>query len=315
VIGAALVVAAVVGFLSATWEQLDTTGRGMVLLAAAVGTTAAAVQLENGRRATSSTLTSLVWLVGTALMGGGVLLLASGGLDTPSRLSALLGGLAATAHGAVALRRAPDAALRQLGVVGGLLLAAGPFGTAATERLTDATALDVVRPVAGLVDPTLTSDRYLITGPAHLAIGLAWLVYGLRLRGAAARLAEIGGTLLLGHAALQLLVLDEPLGAFVALLVVLAHLVHGLVTDRAGRVVGGAVLVLATGGRVLWALFSGEVAVTVAALVVGLGLLTWAVRARQAAPDNEPATTPDNEPATTPDNEPATTPAGSTDRT
>jgi hypothetical protein len=285
-IGLLLVVGATFGFLSATWEQLDGVGRGLVLAGGALGVTFVAVQLERRLRDGLASLVSMVWLAGTALLGSATLLLVAGATDTPSRVTAAVAGLVAAAHGAVALSRAPDRSLRQLGVVGGLLVAAGPFGTALTDRVDETLLVDLFRPIAGLLDPTFTAADFQLTGPAHLVIGLAWLLLGLRASGRAGRVAEVGATLLLGYAALELLVVPAPLGAFVALLVVLALLVHGLVTEQPGRIVAGAVLVLVCGGRVVWALFSGQVAVTVAALAVGLALLGWAVRARQLATDD-----------------------------
>lgn len=292
-IGTVLVTAAVLGFLSATWSQLDRPGRALVLGAAAAGLTAAAAWLEERTRSGLGTITSMLWLSGTATTTAAVLLAVSVPLDDAARLTALVAGLAGAAHGALALRRDPHGPLRQLGVVGPLLVAAGWFGTALADRPADGLLEQLLLPVAGLVDLGLSSDDYLLTGPAHLLLGVAWLLWSTRTTGPARHLASVGGTALVGYAALQLHVLPQPIGAFVALLVVLSYLVHGLVAERGGLVAVGAAGVLVAGGRVLWALFSGEVAVTVAAFTVGLALLTWAVRARSAAPTDDVADRPD----------------------
>lgn len=279
-IGTVLVLAAVAGFLSARWEELDRIGRAIVLGGAAAGLTAAATFLEARVGARLRTLTSMLWVTGSVTAGAAVVLAASVALPGLARITALLAGGVIAAHALWAARREPGSALRQVGVVGGLLVAAGPFGTSLADRVGWATVSDAFVPLVGLVDPTLASDAYAITGVAHLLIGAGWLLWACRSQGRPARVGWIGSTAILAYAALQLHVLPWGIGAFAALLLVLAYLVHGLVTDRAGAVVTGSIGVLVAGGRVLWSLFSGEVVVTVAAFTVGLALLGWAVRTR-----------------------------------
>jgi hypothetical protein len=288
-IGALLVLAAVAGFLSAQWEQLDRIGKAIVLGAAAGGLTAAANWLEQRHSDRLTALTSMLWVTGSATLGAAVILGASVGLADMARITALLAGLAIAGHALLALRRSPGSPLRQLGVVAGALVAAGPFGTDIADRITWASVEQFFVPFAGLVDPTLTDDAFLITGIAHLVIGGAWLAWAVRTDGPAARAAWIGSTTLLAYAALQLHVLPYAIGAFAALLLVLAYLVHGMVTERTGQVVTGTIGALIAAGRVLWSLFSGEVVVTIAAFGVGLALLTWAVRARSAEDNAGPA--------------------------
>ena len=291
-IGTILVVAAVAGFLSAQWEELDRIGRAIVLGGAAAGLTAAANWLEQ-RDGRLSQLTSMLWVTGSATTGAAVILGASVGLPGMARITALIAGLAIAGHALLAISRDPASPLRQLGVVGGALVAAGPFGTDIADRATWDTVGEFFVPFAGLVDPTLTDDAFLYTGLAHLVIGVVWLAWSVRNHGRAAQVGWIGSTTLLAYAALQLHVLPWGIGAFAALLLVLAYLVHGMVTERTGAVVAGTIGALVAGGRVLWSLFSGEVATTIAAFGVGLALLTWAVRARtREATADAPAATP-----------------------
>lgn len=281
-IGTLLVVAAIAGFLSAQWEELDRIGRAIVLAGAAGGLTAAANWLESRSGSRLTRLTSMLWVTGSATLGAAVILGASVGLPGMARLTALLAGLAIAGHALLAVSRDRTSPLRQLGVVGGALVAAGPFGTDLADRATWETAGEFFVPFAGLVDPTLSDEAFLLTGLAHLVIGGLWLAWTARTTGRAAQVGWIGSTTLLAYAALQLHVLPNGIGAFAALLLVLAYLVHGMVTERTGAVVAGTIGALIAGGRVLWSLFSGEVATTIAAFGVGLALLTWAVRTRMA---------------------------------
>lgn len=286
-IGTLLVVAAIAGFLSAQWEELDRIGRAIVLFGAAGGLTAAANWLESRSGSRITRLTSMLWVTGSATLGAAVILGASVGLPGMARITALLAGLAVAGHALLAVSRDRGSPLRQLGVVGGALVAAGPFGTTLADRATWDTAAELFVPFAGLVDPTLSDEAYLVTGLAHLVIGGLWLAWSVRTTGRAAQVGWVGSTTLLAYAALQLHVLPYGIGAFAALLLVLAYLVHGMVTERTGAVVTGTIGALIAGGRVLWSLFSGEVATTIAAFGVGLALLTWAVRTRMAE-DEDP---------------------------
>ena len=287
-IGALLVIAAVAGFLSAQWEELDRVGRAIVLGAAAAGLTAAASWLEDRGDTRIGRLTSMLWVTGSATTGAAVVLGASVALPGMARLTALLAGLAIAGHALLAVTRDPASPLRQLGVVAGALVAAGPFGTDIADRATWSTLGEFFVPFAGLVDPTLTDDAFLLTGIAHLVIGGAWLTWSVRTEGRAAQVGRVGATALLGYAALELHVLPYGIGAFAALLLVLAYLVHGMVSEHTGQVVAGTIGALVAGGRVLWSLFSGEVATTIAAFGVGLALLAWAVRARSNESDGPP---------------------------
>jgi nitrogen fixation-related uncharacterized protein len=300
-IGTVLVIAAIAGFLSASWEELDQLGKAIVLGAAAGGLTAAAMFLQRRAASRLASLTSMLWVAGSATAGASVLLGVAVALPAAARVTALAAGLTIATHAALALRRHPSSTLPEIAVVAGLLVAAGPFGSSINDRATWDTLGQLFQPIAGLVDPSLQSDAFLITGVAHLLLGAGWLVWARSSTGDAARTGWIGSTALLSYAALELHVLPWGIGAFVALLIVLGYLVHGLVRERAGAVVAGTIGALIAGGRVLWSLFSGEALVTVAAFSVGLALLTWAVRARQGEDarqsDDHQDNMPDEQPA------------------
>lgn len=285
-IGTVLVLAAVVGFLSATWEDLDRYGRALVLLGATGGLTAGAVFLEARRREQLASLTSMLWLAGAGTLGAALTLALVEALDGRARVAVAVAGVAAAGYSLVAARRAPASSLRQLGVVGGLLYAAGPFGTAVADAY-DVMDLELaIDPFVALFVRSAASDAFALTGVLHLAIGAGWLLWATRTTGRAARVAWVGSTVVLSYAALELHALPSGVGAFGALLVVLGYLVFGLVEERGGAVAVGVAGVLVAGSRVLWSLFSGEVATTVASFAVGIALLTWAVRARS---DRDPS--------------------------
>ena len=281
-IGTVLVLAAIIGFVSATWEDLDRYGRSLVLLGASGGITAAALFVEQRDRERLAALSSMLWLAGAGTLAASVTLATVEALDGRMRVAIAIGGLVGAAHALVASRRAPGSALRQVGVVGALVYAAGPFGTAVTDGFGVDDLWTAVEAVGALVVRDLASDDYLLTGALHLMIGAGWLLWATRTTGTASRVAWVGSTVLVTFAALELHALPSGIGAFGALLVVLGYLVFGLVTDRAGAVAIGVAGGLVAGSRVLWSLFSGEVATTVASFTVGLALLAWAVRARAA---------------------------------
>lgn len=286
-IGTILVLAAVVGFVSATWEELDRYGRSLVLFGATGGITAAALFIEQRRREQLASLTSMLWLAGAGTLGASATLAFTELLDGGTRTAVALAGVLAAGYALSSSRRAPGSSLRQLGIVGGLLYAAGPFGTgvADTYGLDDlATALD---PVVALFVRDVASQAFALTGTLHLVVGAGWLLWATRTTGRASRVAWVGSTVVLTYAALELHALPNGIGAFGALLVVLGYLVFGLVNERGGAVAVGATGVLIAGSRVLWSLFSGEVATTIASFTVGLALLAWAVRARSGPQEGQ----------------------------
>jgi hypothetical protein len=129
---------------------------------------------------------------------------------------------------------------------------------------------------------------------AWAVIGVALLALAVRLPDRTRRVTQTTSTVVLFMAALMLNVLTDPVGAFAALCIVLGYAVYGWLADHAGMQVVGAIGVLIAGIRVLWGLFSGQLAITVAVLGVGLVLLVWSVRAARAreAADADPAPLP-----------------------
>lgn len=277
-IGAALVVLALAGFVSSTWDVLDAYGQSLALAAAAAALTVAGLWADQSGRRTFAALVPLVWATGTAVLIAAVHVALVAAMPDATRIAIALAGAFGVAHAAVLWRRRPDAVLSQLATVGAAVFAAGPVGTSLADRYEASLFPELVRPLAGLLDPTVASDDFLLVAFAHLAIAVAWLGLGRVLTGRPAHIARVGGSALIGYAAMELNVLELPLGAALALLVVLGYLIAGIVLDDVFLVVVGTVGALATGVKVIWSLFSGEVAVTLTVFTVGLAMLAWAYR-------------------------------------
>jgi hypothetical protein len=259
----------------------------MVLGGAAAGLTAAGAWAESSARRLLSNITSMLYMSATLCVVSAVTLAVRAGLPDGGRLAVAAGGVAAAVHAGVVLSRDRESVLRQLSLLAGLLYAVGPFGTAISDRWEPNDVELFFHPLRGLVDPTFTSDAFVLTGLLHALVGAVWLVMSRDLDGRAATAARIAGTAVLAYAALELNVLTAPIGALLALLIVLGYLVYGMATDDGGLVVVGAIGALLAGVRVLAALFSGEVAVTVATFAAGLAMLAWAVRATRDRRDDE----------------------------
>jgi hypothetical protein len=285
-VGALLVIAAIAGFLSSTWALLGDYGKSLVLAAAAVGLTIAGMWGERSGRRTFTTIVGLLWLTATAVLTGAASLATLAALPGAGRVAISVAGLVGAAHALLVLQRRPDSPLQQLAVAGAALYAAGPIGTDLADRFAWAQVPDQLGlPLAGLLDPTITSDLFALTGIVHAVIGIAWLALGGTLTGRGATTARVGGTLVLAYAAMELNVLTNPLGAVAALLIVLGYLIAGLANDDGFLVGAGTIGALVCGIRVIWALFTGEVAVTLTVFTVGLLMLGWAYRAARRRPD------------------------------
>lgn len=293
-IGAVLVVFALAGFASSTWDVLDEYGKAVALAAVAAGLTVAGLWADQSGRRTFAALVPTVWATATAVTVAAAHVALQAAMPGAGRVAIALAGTAGVAHGAALWHRRPDAPLTQLATVGAAVFAAGPVGTAVADRYEPELLPALLRPLAGLVDPTLETDAFLLVAAAHLVIAVAWLRLGRVLSGRPAHLARLGGSALLGYAAMEFNVLSTPLGAVLALLLVLGYLVAGIVLDDAVLVVVGTMGALATGVKVIWSLFSGEVAVTLTVFAVGLAMLAWAHHAAQGrdsddAPRRNPA--------------------------
>lgn len=285
-IGATLVVLALAGFASSTWDVLGAYGKAVALGAAAAGLTVAGLWADQSGRRTFQALVPTLWATATAVLVAAVHVALVAALPDAGRVAIALAGSAGVVHGVALWRRRPDAVLSQLATVGAALFAAGPVGTALADTYRASDLPELVRPLAGVLDPTVETDAFALVAGAHLLVAIAWLALARMLPGRAAHAARVGGSALIGYAAMEFNVLASPMGAVVALLVVLGYLVAGLVLDDVFLVVVGTVGALASGVKVIWSLFSGEVAVTLTVFTVGLAMLGWAYRAAQQRDDD-----------------------------
>lgn len=280
-IGAGLVVLALVGFLSSTWEVLDEYAKALTLGAASAGLTVAGMWAEQSRRRTFTVLVPTLWATATAVLVGAVHVAGAEALPDATRIVIALAGVAGIAHAATLWQRRRDSLLLQLATVGSAVFAAGPVGSALSDRYEPSLLPELVRPLAGMFDPTVETDAFALVAVAHLAVAIGWILLGRALPGRAAHVARVGGSALVGYAAMEFNVLASPMGAVAALLVVLGYLVAGIVLDDVFLVVVGTVGALISGVKVIWSLFSGEVAVTLTVFGVGMAMLAWAYRAAQ----------------------------------
>lgn len=287
-IGAVLVVLALAGFASSTWTLLNEYAKALALGAVAAGLTVAGLWADQSGRRTFAALVPTVWATATAVLVGAVLLALQAAMPDAGRVAIAVAGTSGAIHGALLWQRRPDALLTQLATASAAVFAAGPVGTALADRWTAISLAELTRPLAGLLDPTVESDAFLLVAVAHLVIGVAWLAVARAMTGGPAHLARVGGSTLVAYAAMEFNVLELPLGAAIALLIVLGYLIAGIVLDDVFLVIVGTVGALATGVKVIWALFTGEVAVTLTIFVVGLAMLAWA---QHAARGREDATT------------------------
>lgn len=287
-VGATLVALAVAGFLSSRWESITQLQKAMVLATGAAGLTAAGLWADRYARRAVEYVVGLFWATATMLVAASVTLAASTTWPGYGRLTIAAGGLAGLVHAVVLWARRRESVTQQVAMLGAALYAAGPFGASVHDRFDAGTVARLGEPVVGFLDPTVDSSAFLLTGLVHLAIGVAWLALARITSGRAATIAKTTAGVTLAFAALELNVLDSPVGAVAALAVVLGFLVYGLVDEDGVLVVAGAIGAFAAGVRVLVALFSGEVVVTLLLFAGGLTLLAWAVRAmRQRQSDAE----------------------------
>lgn len=280
-VGATLVLLAVAGFLSSTWEELGQYPKAMILALTAAGLTAAGLWARS--RDTASTardyVVGLAWAAATICVAGSVTLAASTALPGWGRLTVAAGGLAALAHALALWSRAPRSLTQLAAAVAAGLYAVGPVGTSVHDRFGPETADLLWSPFVGFLDPSYTTDAFLLTGLGHLVIGVALLAAARQLTGRVRSAAHTTAGVLVGYAALELNVLPTQVGAVAALAVVLGFLIYGMVSESAALVVMGSVGALAAGVRVLAALFSGKALVTLLVFAGGVALLGWAFHA------------------------------------
>lgn len=290
VVGAVLFVSAAFGFLSSSWTVLPSGAKGAVLALVAGGLTAAGMYAERARP--GSIVTALAYASATASTVGAATLLADPfGVGSYGRLAIAFGGLVGAGHAWWVLQRSPASAPRVTALAASLLYAAGPPGVSIADRFTATTADQWSAPIAGLFNASLTSGAFLPVGLGWLVAGAGLLLLSTRSADGARRAATVSATVALFGSAAMLNVAPDAVGALTALLIVVGYLLYGVLADRTGVAVIGTVAALLVGSRVLAAMFSGQVAVTVTALLVGAGLLVWSARALAArnstsAPDD-----------------------------
>lgn len=277
-IGAGLVAAAVIGFLTARWEFFNDVEKAMVLATAAAGLTVAGLWAD-ARRRPLELVVGLCWATATLLVVAAVTLSGAVAAGQPHRIVIATAGLAAAVHAGSLLARRPASTLQQGALFGALLYAIGPPGTAVADVWDWPRVWTLlVDPVWGLFDPSYTVDAFALTGGAHLALGVAWLGLATRLAGRAQQMARVLGVTAAAAAALQLNVLASPVGAVAALGVVIAFLVAGLLAGNPALLTVGTMGCLVAGTRVLAALFDGAAVVTILVFAGGLAMLAWAFR-------------------------------------
>lgn len=284
-VGAILVVAAIAGFVTSTWDDLEIAHKAMALAAVAVGLTVAGVYVDTARQQASSRVVGLVLLCASVAVGASVTLFGYAAAPGSGRLAILAGGLAAALHAGWVLARDPASPTRVLGLAAALAYAAGPSGSALADRFSTMDPAVLLLPVRGVLDPTVTSDHLMLLGTGWSVVGVVLLFVATRLAARARHTAVVVATVALFAAAAMLNIATDPLGAFAALCIVVGYLLYGIVADRPGISTTGAIGVLVAGIRVVWGLFSGQVAVTVTALAVGVAMLAWAVHAVRGRSD------------------------------
>lgn len=280
-VGAGLVVLALAGFLFSTWDGLGEYAKALTLAAAAAGLTVAGLWADQSGRRTFAALVPMLWATGTAVLTGAVHIAGIEAMPDASRVAIALAGMAGLAHAVALWRRRPEGILLQLAAAGAAVYGAGPIGSSLADRYNPTQLPELLRPLVGVFTPTVETDAFAIVAIGHLVVAVAWMALGRVLPGRAAHVARVGGSALVGYAAMEFHVLASPIGATAALLIVLGYLIAGIALDDVFLIVVGSAGALVTGVKVIWALFSGEIAVTLTIFAVGLAMLAWAYRAAQ----------------------------------
>jgi hypothetical protein len=286
-IGLTLVVLAIVGFVTSTWEDLNDLSKAIVVGAVAVGMTIGGHYVETKAHDALRRIVALVYAAASVAVAGAVTLAGLHIVPGYARFAIALAGLAAAGH-AWWIRSGDVASpVRTLTFSAALLYASGPVGSNAADRYSTSRLTDWFDPLGGLLDPGFTSEGFVYVGIGWLIAGAVTLLLSGQHVGRAQHLVRVSATVMLILAAASLNLWPDAVGALLALLVAIGYLIYGLVAARTGVVIFGSVFILTVGLRVLAGLFSGGIAITIATLVAGVGMLAWAVRAakmRDSAP-------------------------------
>lgn len=287
--GAALLVAAVAGSVVSRWTALDDLGQaGLLVAGSVVLTLQGSWSARRGGRLVTR-LVPLSWASAAALTVVAAQLVFAVVLPDFDRVAIAGAGLVAAGHAGWLWRRRPSSVVLQLATVAGALYAVGPVGRSLAD------GWDVVDPgwwvgaplAAVFGSGAVTSDGFGVVAVGHLAVAVAWSVVAFRLDTVAGRVGRVGGALLLAWSALELNAMASPIGASLALLVVLGFLLVGIAVEDALLIGFGAMAGLVTGLRTTWSLFTGEVAVTVTVATAGVLLVLVALRLGRARDDHD----------------------------
>ncbi len=280
--GAMLVVAAVAGFVVSSWDVLGNVGQAGLLAAGSAGLSFQAHWATGRDNAVLRRLVPLCWGAAAGLTLVAAQLVFDIVLPDVARLAVLGAGVAGLAHAGWAWREHPSSILLQLTSVATALYAVGPIG-AGVDAGWDVVSWSgwAAAPIEALVTGTSDTgnDGLLMVAIGHTAIAVAWLLLGLRLRSVpAARVARVGGSILLGWAVLEFNAMVNPIGAAIALLLVIGFLIVGIALEDGLLISLGALAGLVTGLRTIWSLFTGQVAVTLTVAVAGVLMLAVAIQ-------------------------------------
>ena len=285
--GALLVLAAVAGFVVSSWEVLGNVGQAALLAAGSVGLSVQAQWASRRASRTLGRLVTLSWGAAAGLTLVAAQLLLDVALPGAARLAILGAGIASLAHAGWAWSRHTDSILLQLTSVAAAVYAVGPLG-ATMDAGWDAVSWStwITSPVTALLGgtPPASEAGFVLVAVGHALVAVTWILVGLRLqRPAAARTARIGGPMLLGWAVLEFNAMAAPIGAAIALLIVIGFLIVGLALQDGMLVTLGVLAGVVTGLRTIWSLFTGETAVTLTIAVAGTTMLVAAIRLARRA--------------------------------
>lgn len=276
-IGATLVVVAVSGFLASTWAGFGPLEKALALATAAAVLTVAGLWADRADRL--EPVIGACWAAATALTVGAGHLAGHVALPDAGRVAIAVAGLGGAVLAGVLLSRRRESLVLQWAAFAALLFAAGPPGVHVDATWSVLAALRLfAEPFIGLVDLGYRQAGFALAGGALVGIGVVWLGLARVLEGRAGTQARVLGVGALALAALQLQ-LTGPVGAVVALAVVIGFLIYGLVDDEAGLLSAGVLGCVVAGVRVLAAVFTGEELATLLVLGGGLAMLAWAFSA------------------------------------
>lgn len=288
--GVGLLVAAVAGFVVSRWTALDNLGQAGLLVAGSVVLTVQGTWSARRGGRLVQRLVPMSWASAAALTSVATQLVLEVGLPDLARVGIAGAGLAAAGHAGWLWRRRPRSVVLQLATVASALYAVGPIGRSVADgwEVVDPARWGGAPLVAIFGSDAVATDAFGPVALGHLLVAVAWIAVALRLDAVVAgRVGRIGGALLLAWSALELNTMASPIGASLALLVVLGFLVVGIALEDVLLIGFGSMAGLVTGLRTIWSLFTGETAVTVTVATAGVLLVLVALRLGRARDDHD----------------------------